>query len=102
VKVIAVLTTGRQDWGILRSTALAIREHEDLSLRLIVGGTHLSPLHGSTVEDVRADGFEPDLALFDAARDTSTPATSMPASDQAASMLDRLGAALRADRSEWA
>ena len=96
--VIAVLTTGRQDWGILRSTALAIREHERLSLRLIVGGTHLSTLHGSTVEDVRADGFEPDSALFDAARDTSTATTSMAASDQAASMVDRLGAALRADR----
>jgi len=60
---IAVLTTGRQDWGILHSTCLAIGKHEDLHLRLIVGGMHLSPRFGLTIDEVRADGFEPDDVL---------------------------------------
>ena len=62
-RTIAVLTTGRQDWGILHSICLAIREHKDLRLRLIVGGMHLSPQFGLTIEEVRADGFEPDDVL---------------------------------------
>lgn len=60
---IVVLTTGRQDWGILRSTCVAIRAHPDLELRLVVGGTHLSARHGHTVEEIRADGFEPHAEL---------------------------------------
>ena len=70
---IAVLTTGRQDWGILHSTCGAIRAHPDLELRLLVGGTHLSERHGRTVDQVRADGFEPDaeFAWLDDATDRS-------------------------------
>ena len=44
---IAVLTTGRQDWGILRSTCAAIRAHPDL--RSIVcgsAGRTCRPAHG--------------------------------------------------------
>lgn len=60
---IAVLTTGRQDWGILRSTCAAIHAHSDLELRLVVGGTHPSGRHGRTVDEIRADGFEPHAEL---------------------------------------
>jgi UDP-hydrolysing UDP-N-acetyl-D-glucosamine 2-epimerase len=62
-RTIGILTTGRQDWGIVRSTAVAIRAHPDLELRLIAGGMHVSPRHGMTVEAIRADGFEPDSIL---------------------------------------
>lgn len=60
---IAVLTTGRQDWGILHSTCAAIAAHPELSLQLIVGGMHLSARHGRTVDQIRADGFEPAAEL---------------------------------------
>jgi len=56
-KRIAVLTTGRQDWGILRSTCLALRDDGLVDLELLVGGMHLSARHGHTVDEVRADGF---------------------------------------------
>lgn len=62
-RTIAVLSTGRQDWGIVHSTCAAIRARADLRLRLILGGTHADPAHGSTVDLVRADGFEPDVVI---------------------------------------
>ncbi|HEX8025214.1 MAG TPA: hypothetical protein VF484_03320, partial [Candidatus Limnocylindrales bacterium] len=52
---IAVLTTGRQDWGILRSTARAIAAEPSLRLDLLAGGMHLSERHGRTIDQVRAD-----------------------------------------------
>jgi UDP-hydrolysing UDP-N-acetyl-D-glucosamine 2-epimerase len=92
VTTIAILTTGRQDWGILHSTASAIRAHPDLELRLLVGGMHLSPRHGLTIDDVRADGFEPDVMLsWLGAEDEPDP----PAAAQAAAALHAVGAALR-------
>ena len=70
-RTIAVLTTGRQDWGILRSTALALRADPGTRLVVLAGGMHLSARHGRTVDDVRADGFTVDreLAWLDDAAD---------------------------------
>lgn len=93
MKTIAILTTGRQDWGILHSTAEAIRTHPDLDLRLLVGGMHLSDRHGHTIDDILADGFEPDAILpWLGDRDAGTDLT---ATAQAAGALDAVGAALR-------
>ena len=92
-RTIAVLTTGRQDWGILHSTCAAIRARSDLRLRLLVGGMHLSARHGLTVETIREDGFEPD-ALLDWL--PAGVAGSDPASDvQAAAALTAVGEDLR-------
>ena len=57
MKSIAVLTTGRQDWGILRSTCNALRE-TDMRLAILAGGMACSPRFGRTVNDIRAEGFE--------------------------------------------
>jgi UDP-hydrolysing UDP-N-acetyl-D-glucosamine 2-epimerase len=54
-----VLTTGRQDWGILRSVCVALRDDPDFELRLLVGGMHCSDRFGRTETLVRADGFTP-------------------------------------------
>jgi UDP-hydrolysing UDP-N-acetyl-D-glucosamine 2-epimerase len=62
-RTIAVLTSGRQDWGILRPCCEAIRATEGLRLRLLVGGMHLSARHGTTADRIVEDGFEPDLRL---------------------------------------
>lgn len=53
---IAVLTTGRQDYGILRSTILALRDDPRFELLCWAGGMHLKKAFGRTVENVRADG----------------------------------------------
>ena len=87
---IAVLTTGRQDWGILHSTCVAIREHPDLRLRLLVGGMHLSARHGRTVESIEADGFPPDARLAWLGEDADPPADV-----QAAAALAAIGEDLR-------
>lgn len=92
-RTIAMLSTGRQDWGILHSTASAILAHPDLHLRLLIGGMHLSPRHGSTVDIVRADGFEPDARLDWLGAGTTDP----PAADQAGAALVAVGVELRAN-----
>jgi UDP-N-acetylglucosamine 2-epimerase (non-hydrolysing) len=60
---LGVLTTGRQDWGILRSTCLAIRTQPEFELRLVAGGMHMSPRFGSTISVLEADGFAPDATF---------------------------------------
>jgi UDP-hydrolysing UDP-N-acetyl-D-glucosamine 2-epimerase len=73
---IAVLTTGRQDWGILRSTCAALAQSRGLELVLLAGGMHLSDRHGRTVTLVRDDGFIPaaELAWLDGPPDEDPPA----------------------------
>lgn len=93
---IALLTTGRQDWGILHSTATAIRAHPDLELQLVVGGMHLARRHGHTVDGIRADGFEPD-DLIPWLADEPDGSLTAAAARQAAAALDRIGTCLRAD-----
>jgi UDP-hydrolysing UDP-N-acetyl-D-glucosamine 2-epimerase len=89
---IAVLTTGRQDWGVLQSTCVALREHPDVDLRIVAGGMHLSERHGRTIELIREDGFEPAAAL-DWLGDEDAPTE-----NQAADALRLIGKWLRSER----
>jgi UDP-hydrolysing UDP-N-acetyl-D-glucosamine 2-epimerase len=59
-RTIAVLTSGRQDYAILRSTLLLLREDARFDLRLFVGGMHLSPKYGRTASHIEKDGFQYD------------------------------------------
>jgi UDP-hydrolysing UDP-N-acetyl-D-glucosamine 2-epimerase len=93
---IAVLTSGRQDWGIVHSTCAELMTRPDLRLRLMVGGTHWSRAHGLTVEHIRSDGFEPDDVLDWLGGTQAQPADAQPADAQAAAALASVGAALRA------
>ena len=54
---LAVLTTGRQDYGILRSTLHGLAGDARFTLRLWVGGMHLQERFGRTIEHVRRDGL---------------------------------------------
>jgi UDP-hydrolysing UDP-N-acetyl-D-glucosamine 2-epimerase len=54
---LAVLTTGRQDFGILRSTCKALHDDAAFDLQLVVGGMHLSAQHGDTAAMIEADGL---------------------------------------------
>lgn len=86
---LAVLTTGRQDWGILRSTCALLRQDPDFELKLIVGGMHLSKQFGRTEFELRADGFEPDEALAWIDDDRATDAL-----EQAGQAIPAVGEAL--------
>jgi UDP-N-acetylglucosamine 2-epimerase (non-hydrolysing)/GDP/UDP-N,N'-diacetylbacillosamine 2-epimerase (hydrolysing) len=57
-RVVAVVTGTRAEYGLLRSSMESIRAAPELSLRVVATGMHLSPHHGRTVDEIRADGFE--------------------------------------------
>lgn len=90
-----MLTTGRQDWGILRSTCALLRSDPDFELKLMVGGMHLSSQFGRTEFEVRADGFEADEALAWVEKDGATDAL-----DQAGRTIPAVGRALERHRPE--
>ncbi len=56
---LGVLTTGRQDWDILRNLCQLLAADPDFELVLLAGGMHLSLRFGGTVALVEADGFIP-------------------------------------------
>src|SRR3989442_9107024 len=90
-RAIAVLTTGRQDYGILRSTLLLLQRDGRFRLRLWVGGMHLKERFGLTVKDVEADGFAIERRL-DFVSEPPAP------SGDAARALETVSRALQADR----
>lgn len=55
---VAVVTGTRAEYGLVRSSMHAIQNSGALSLTTIVTGMHLSPQFGSTVDEIRDDGFE--------------------------------------------
>jgi UDP-N-acetylglucosamine 2-epimerase (non-hydrolysing) len=57
VRKIAVVTTGRADYGLLRYALKALRSDRGCTLQLVVGGSHLSRAAGHTIDEIRADGF---------------------------------------------
>jgi hypothetical protein len=97
-KRVAVLATGRQDWGILRSMCLALQGQLRLHLAIAAGGMHLSLAHRRTINAVRGGGLEPhELATWLPDRDDSPEP---PSDNQAASTLSSVGAWLRATRAD--
>ncbi len=55
---ICVITGSRADYGLLRRVINGIKCDPDLTLQLVVTGTHLSKEYGSTYEEIKLDGFE--------------------------------------------
>ncbi len=60
---ITVITGTRAEYGLLKSTLEAIREHRKLQLQLVVTGMHLLKKFGSTIDDVRRDGWRIDTTV---------------------------------------
>lgn len=54
-KKICVVTTTRADYGVMRNTINKILDDSDLSLCLLVSGTHLSSEYGSTINEIISD-----------------------------------------------
>ncbi|MBQ3393917.1 MAG: UDP-N-acetylglucosamine 2-epimerase (hydrolyzing) [Oscillospiraceae bacterium] len=67
-KRIAVVTSTRADYGLLRPVIAKINESDRLTLSLIVTGTHLLEPFGRTVSEIERDGFpirhETDILKF--------------------------------------
>ena len=60
MRSIGVVTVARSDYGLYLPIMRRIQEDPDLQLQLIVGGMHLAPEFGMTVNDIERDGFSID------------------------------------------
>ena len=58
MKKISVVTGTRADYGLLKHLCKLIDLSPKLELRLIATGSHLSSLHGNTIDEILNDGFE--------------------------------------------
>lgn len=57
MRKVCYISGTRADFGLMRSTLMAIRDHAELDLSVIVTGMHLSPQHGDTVREIEAAGL---------------------------------------------
>ena len=62
-RTIAVFTGNRAEYGLQYPILRAIDKHPDLNYLLLVSGAHLDPHFGSTLEEIRADGFHIDAEV---------------------------------------
>ena len=60
MKKIAVVTSTRAEYGLLRWTIEALRAEPCFDVQLLVTGTHLSPAFGCTWRQIEADGLRID------------------------------------------
>lgn len=62
-RTIAVFTGNRAEYGLQYPILRAIDRHPDLDYRLLVSGAHLDPNFGSTLDEIRGDGFHIDAEV---------------------------------------
>ncbi len=60
---IAVVTGTRADYGLLRWLLSELRDRDDVELRIVVTGMHLSPEFGDTWRVIEEDGFTIDARV---------------------------------------
>jgi GDP/UDP-N,N'-diacetylbacillosamine 2-epimerase (hydrolysing) len=60
---ICVYTSTRAEYGLLQGVLHEIEAEPTLQLQILVSGMHLSPEFGMTIQEIRADGFEPDETI---------------------------------------
>lgn len=58
MKRIAILTSSRADYGIYLPLLKELKDDAYFDLKIIAFGTHLSPFHGYTLNQILNDGFE--------------------------------------------
>ncbi|AWW26388.1 UDP-N-acetylglucosamine 2-epimerase [Acetobacterium sp. KB-1] len=58
MKKILAVTGIRSEYFILQPVLDEILKRDDLSLKVVVTGTHLSPLHGETYKIIEKDGYD--------------------------------------------
>ena len=60
---IAFFTSTRAEYGLLRPMMAEVASRPELTLQVIVSGTHLSQAHGATWREIEADGFPIDARI---------------------------------------
>src|ERR1700726_4865074 len=62
-RTIAVITTSRADYSHLYWPLRDLSENENVDLKIIALGSHLSPEFGNTVQEIEKDGFHIDSRI---------------------------------------
>ena len=93
MKRIALLSTGRQDWSILRNICKALLVEPDIDVRIIVGGMACSEKYGRIIENIIAEGFRIDYTM-----DWLGESDEMPADVQMACAIEEATKAIKALR----
>lgn len=63
MKKVFVVTSTRADWGLLKPVCARLDKENDIQLTVVATGTHLKAEYGSTIEEIRRDGFEPQYQI---------------------------------------
>jgi GDP/UDP-N,N'-diacetylbacillosamine 2-epimerase (hydrolysing) len=63
MRKICIFTGSRAEYGLLLGVIQEIQAAETLQLQILASGMHLSPEFGMTIQEIRADGFEPDETI---------------------------------------
>lgn len=63
MRKVCVITGTRANYGRLKPVMNAIKEHNELELKLIVTGMHLLPEMGYTVNEIEKDGYKIDAKV---------------------------------------
>jgi GDP/UDP-N,N'-diacetylbacillosamine 2-epimerase (hydrolysing) len=63
MRKICIFTGNRAEYGLLRGVIQKIHASKTLQLQILASGMHLSPEFGMTIQEIRADGFEPDETI---------------------------------------
>ncbi len=64
MRKICVVTSGRADYIRFKSAMQAIQANKNLTLQVIVTGAHLLEKYGSTVNQIKNDGFAPSQEIY--------------------------------------
>jgi GDP/UDP-N,N'-diacetylbacillosamine 2-epimerase (hydrolysing) len=59
MRTICIFTGTRAEYGLLRRLMQGIKDAPDLDLQVVATGMHLSHEFRMTLQEIRADGFEP-------------------------------------------
>lgn len=87
---IAVLTSSRADYGIYLPLLKGLKHDPYFDLKIIAFGTHLSPFHGYTADQIKADGFTIDYKL-----------ETVPIDDSALGIADSIGETIKVFAKFW-
>ena len=64
VRRICVVVTARPSYSRVKTVLDAVTAHPDLELQLVVAASALLDRYGSVIDEMEADGFEPDAQVF--------------------------------------
>lgn len=74
LRKVLIASTTRADWGILSPLARELASRPDCDVIVMASNMHLDANRGNTIDEIRADGFEPVIAPMPVGFDSSAAA----------------------------